>query len=72
MGSIAKAASLCVGNRTIATTISPELFEFFETHHWSERVSKAALVRALLVDYALAHGYTGPVAPTGDETAAEQ
>lgn len=62
-------ASLGAGNNTLATNVDSGLAEFFNRHHWEKHVSKAALVRAILLDYALRHGYDLPVAPTGDGAA---
>lgn len=69
---ITAVASLGAGNRTLATNIDDSLAAYFDRHHWEKHVSKAALVRAILLDYALRHGYDMPVAPTGDGVAAEQ
>lgn len=66
---ITAVASLGAGNNTLATNVDAGLAEFFNHHHWEMHVSKAALVRAILLDYALRHGYDLPVAPTGDGAA---
>lgn len=62
-------ASLGAGNNTLATNVDDSLRDYFDHHHWERHVSKAALVRAILLDYALRHGYDLPVAPTGDGAA---
>ena len=67
--SITAVASLGAGNNTLATNVDDSLRDYFDRHHWERHVSKAALVRAILLDYALRHGYDMPVAPTGDGAA---
>lgn len=69
---ITTVASLGAGNNTLATNVDDSLRDYFDRHHWEKHVSKAALVRAILLDYALRHGYDMSVAPTGDGTATEQ
>lgn len=69
---ITAVASLGAGSNTLATNVDDSLAAFFDRHHWERHVSKAALVRAILLDYALRHGYDMPVAPTGDGAATEQ
>lgn len=66
---ITAVASLGAGNRTLATNVDDSVAAYFDRHHWEKHVSKAALVRAILLDYALRHGYTLPVAPTSDGAA---
>lgn len=66
---ITAVAALGAGSNTLATNVDDSLHDYFDRHHWERHVSKAALVRAILLDYALKNGYTLPVAPTGDGAA---